>query len=133
MSSLTKPSQTILVIDDNPINLKLLRILLTGEGYNILTASDGEEALSVMSGFIPDLILMDIQLPGIDGLTLTRQLKANPEYKNIVIIAVTSFALKGDKEKALDAGCDDYITKPIDTMDLPVRILHFLANKIPIS
>ena len=129
MNSSLKPCQRILVVDDNPVNLKLLRILLTGEGFDIQTASDGEEALSIIPSFCPDLILMDVQLPGVDGLTLTRQLKSDPASKDIVIIVVTSFAIKGDRERALQAGCDDYMTKPIDTIELPLRISKFLSKE----
>ncbi len=129
MNSSLKPRQRILVVDDNPVNLKLLRILLTGEGFDIQTASDGEEALSIIPSFCPDLILMDVQLPGVDGLTLTRKLKSDPASKDIVIIVVTSFAIKGDRERALQAGCDDYMTKPIDTIELPLRISKFLSKE----
>lgn len=118
----------LLIIDDNPINLKLAKILLSVEGYEIRTASDAEEALKVLETYQPRLILMDIQLPGMSGLELTMQLKANSKYKHIIIIAITAYAMKGDKEKALAAGCDGYVTKPIDTKTLPNIIANYLGE-----
>lgn len=106
--------EPILIVDDNAQNLKLARILLEGEGYDVRTAVDAESALSLLETFLPRLILMDLQLPGMDGLSLTRRLKADPRKKHIVIVALTAYAMKGDAEKAMVAGCDDYVTKPID-------------------
>lgn len=119
----------ILIIDDNPLNLKLVNYLLTAKGYEIHTATNAEEAMSLLSTFQPSLILMDLQLPGMDGLTLTRQLKSDPKYQKIPIIAITAYAMKGDKEKALEAGCDGYISKPIDTKTLPNVIAEYLIMK----
>lgn len=113
----------VLVVDDNLANLKLLRVALELEGYDSATAVDAQEALRVLEKCRPDIILMDIQLPGMDGLDLSRKLKADPETSDIVILAVTSYAMNGDRQKALDAGCDGYITKPIDVLDLR-RILE---------
>jgi len=109
----------ILVVDDNPQNLKLLRVLLRGEGYDVQTVADAEHAIDSIPVFAPHLILMDVQLPGMDGLELTRRLKAAPETVSILVIAVTSYAMKGDEEKALAAGCDGYVSKPIDVGALP--------------
>jgi CheY-like chemotaxis protein len=120
--------ESILIVDDNPQNLKLARVILTVEGYDVRTASDAEEALSVLATFVPRLILMDLQLPGMDGLELTRQLKADPECRGIRIIALTAYAMKGDEEKALAAGCDGYVTKPIDTESLPRIVARHLAG-----
>ena len=111
--------ETILIVDDNAANLKLARILLQGEGYQVRTAADAEEALRVLETFTPRLILMDIQLPGMDGLELTRRLKADLATRDIVILALTAYAMKGDEEKARAAGCDGYIAKPIDVDSLP--------------
>lgn len=111
--------ELILVVDDNPQNLKLARVLLRSEGYDVATASDAEEALRLLETSKPRLILMDLQLPGMDGLTLTRRLKADPARQKIVVVALTAYAMKGDREKALAAGCDGSITKPIDTTALP--------------
>lgn len=113
------PGEPILIVDDNPHNLKLARVLLTGEGYDVRTAIDAENALEVLQSFHPRLILMDLQLPGMDGLTLTRRLKNDPARSNVVIVALTAYAMKGDADKALAAGCDDYVVKPIDIEALP--------------
>lgn len=118
----------ILIVDDNPSNTKLLAFLLTSKGYVVRTAASAPEALAVLDEFLPRLILMDIQLPGMDGLTLTRQLKADPRTSEITIIAATAYAMKGDEQRALDAGCDGYITKPIDTRQLPQDIERYLAS-----
>jgi two-component system cell cycle response regulator DivK len=122
--------EPLLIIDDNPINLKLEKILLTVEGYDVRTATDAEEALASLDSFKPKLILMDLQLPGMSGLDLTRKLKSDPKTKNIVVLAVTAYAMKGDKEKALAAGCDGYITKPIDTKTLPTVIANYISSSI---
>jgi two-component system cell cycle response regulator len=121
-------SAKILVVDDNPTNLKLVSDVLEFEGYDILKAVDAEEAQVVLAASLPDLILMDIALPGMDGLTLTRKLKAEERTRGIRIVALTAFAMKGDDQKALDAGCDGYITKPIDTRKLPDQVALFLAR-----
>jgi two-component system, cell cycle response regulator DivK len=120
--------EPILIVDDNPQNLKLTRVLLSGAGYQVRTAINAEEALEVLRTFSPRLILMDIQLPGMDGLELTRRLKADPARQDIVIIALTAYAMKGDEAKALAAGCDGYIAKPIDVDTLPAVIVEHLAR-----
>ena len=114
--------EPILIVDDNPVNMKLIRVLLTGEGYDVRTASEATEALGVLREFRPRLILMDIQLPGIDGLELTRRLKADPSTHDIPIFGLTAFAMKGDEERIIAAGCDGYIAKPINTRTLPSLI-----------
>jgi len=121
--------EPILIVDDNPQNLKLARILLTGEGYEVRTAIDAEDALVVLDTFVPRLILMDLQLPGMDGLTLTRKLKSDPARAGILIVALTAYAMKGDADKALAAGCDDYVAKPIDTEALPKLVAAMIAQK----
>src|SRR5215212_3841320 len=113
------PGEPILVVDDNAANLKLSRVLLTHAGYDVRTAEDAERAIELLALFTPRLILMDIQLPGMDGLELTRRLRADARTSRILIIAVTAYAMKGDRERALAAGCDDYVAKPIDTEALP--------------
>jgi len=117
----------ILIVDDNPANLKLARVLLAGEGYEVRTATDAEEALRVLQGFRPRLILMDLQMPGMDGFALTRRLKGDPATKGILILALTAYVMKGDEEKAMAAGCDGYVPKPIDTRALPQLIARHLA------
>jgi CheY-like chemotaxis protein len=121
--------ERILIVDDNPTNLKLARVMLAGEGYEVRVAVDADEALALLESFRPRLILMDLQLPGMDGLTLTRRLKHDPATRGIGILALTSYAMKGDEQKALAAGCDGYITKPIDTRVLPQVIARFLAGQ----
>jgi CheY-like chemotaxis protein len=118
----------ILVVDDNPTNLKLVSDLLKFEGYNVLKAVDAEEAQVVLALTLPDLILMDIALPGMDGLTLTRKLKADARTRLVRIVALTAFAMKGDEQKAVDAGCNGYVTKPIDTRKFPAQVAGFLQN-----
>lgn len=121
-------SAKILVVDDNPINLKLVSELLAFEGHEILKAGDAEEAQVVLAGVLPELILMDIALPGMDGLTLTRKLKADERTRQIRIVALTAFAMKGDDQRALAAGCDGYITKPVDTRKFPAQVAAFIQG-----
>ncbi len=121
--------EIILVVEDNPANRKLATAVLSFAGYDVRTANDAEEALRALQSFRPGLILMDIQLPGMDGLELTRRLKASPSTREIVIVAVSAYAMKGDDEKALQAGCDGYISKPIDTRALPKLVSKYLAGR----
>jgi len=125
--------QSILIVDDNPVNMKLIRVLLAGEGYEVRTAGDAETAVQLLKEFHPSLILMDIQLPGIDGLELTRRLKAQPETRNIPIVGLTAYAMKGDEERIIAAGCSGYIPKPIDTRALPSLIKGYLMRTAPSS
>jgi len=122
----------ILVVDDNPTNLKLVSDLLECYDYEISKAMDAEQAQESIRRKMPDLILMDIGLPGMDGLTLTRKLKADDATKQIRIVAMTAFAMKGDERKTLDAGCDGYIAKPIDTRKLPDQVARCLRNETPL-
>jgi len=122
-------SAKILVVDDNPINLKLVSDVLAFEGHDVLKAADAEEAQLILADTFPDLILMDIALPGMDGLTLTRKLKADERTRQIPIVALTAFAMKGDDQKALGAGCDGYITKPIDTRKFTAQVATFLESR----
>jgi CheY-like chemotaxis protein len=108
----------ILIVDDNPTNLKLVTFLVKSFGHQVDTAIDAESVLAAVRANRPDAILMDIQLPGTDGLEITRRLKAEPATRAIAVIALTAYAMKGDREKALAAGCDDYMTKPIDSRAL---------------
>ena len=110
--------ESILIVDDNLTNLKLTRLLLEPERYNVRTATDAEAALEILKTFQPRLILMDIQLPGMDGLELTRRLKSNSTTRQVTILAFTASAMKKDEEKAAEAGCDGFIAKPIDTRSL---------------
>ncbi len=119
--------EPILIVDDNAQNLKLARVVLEGAGYEVKTAIDAEDALRALDSFAPRLILMDLQLPGMDGLALTRHLKASPSYQRIIIVALTAYAMKGDDAKAYAAGCDGYITKPIDVVRLPEVVAQHIA------
>lgn len=118
----------ILVVDDNLLNRKLACDLLELEGHEVLQAEDADQAQAQLErGQPPELILMDISLPGMDGLTFTRQLKADPRFAGIPVVAMTAFAMKGDEHKALAAGCSGYLTKPIDTRRLPQQVADALA------
>ena len=117
----------ILAIEDHEENRRLLRDLLTSFGYDLTEALTGEEGLTAAAANPPDLILMDIQLPGIDGYEATRRIKANPALRHIPVIAVTSYALSGDDVKAFAAGCDAYVTKPFDPADLLEKIKGYLG------
>jgi two-component system cell cycle response regulator DivK len=121
--------EAILVVDDTPVNLKLTRIVLANEGYKIQTAASAEEALELLRGYHPALILADIQLPGMDGLEMTRRIKSDAQTSDILVVALTAFAMKGDEQKARDAGCDGYITKPIDTRTLGKRVREYLHGR----
>jgi DNA-binding response OmpR family regulator len=121
--------EQILIVDDTPVNLKLTRILLVNEGYKVLTAASAEEALELLRSYHPDLVLADIQLPGMDGLELTRHIKQDKDTRDITVIALTAFAMAGDERKAVEAGCDGYITKPIDTRSLGGRIRAILDRR----
>ena len=121
-------SARVLVVDDNATNLKLASELLEMEGYVVARAMDAVEALGVLKALRPDLILMDIGLPGMDGLELTRLLKARPELAGVPIVALSAFAMKGDEDKAIEAGCDGYITKPINTRTFPALVRGYLAR-----
>jgi CheY-like chemotaxis protein len=116
----------VLVVEDNPVNLELVEAVLEREGYEVVSAVSAEEALNRLDRLRPHLVLLDIQLPGLDGLGLTRLLKANPATVEIPIVALSAHARHEDRQAALDAGCVDYISKPIDTRALPARLAAVL-------
>jgi CheY-like chemotaxis protein len=120
--------EAILVVDDNPANLKLARVVLNAAGFEVRTATDAEDALVTLREFRPRLVLMDLQLPGMDGFELTRRLKSDAAHRGIVVIALTAYAMKGDEEKARAAGCDGYLAKPIDTRSLASAVAAYLAG-----
>jgi CheY-like chemotaxis protein len=122
-------NKTILVVEDNELNMKLVRSLLTMGKYNTLEAVDAEKGIQLAREHNPNLILMDIQLPGMDGLSATTILKADQSLKDTMIIALTSHAMEGDEKKAIDAGCDGYIAKPIDTKNFLKTIEQFLNHQ----
>jgi two-component system, cell cycle response regulator DivK len=119
----------ILVVEDQEDNRQILRDLLTNAGYEMTEAVNGEEALAEVAKQRPDLILMDIQLPVMDGYEATRRIRTNPDLKSVPIIAVTSYALAGDETKALDAGCDAYVTKPFSPRQLLAKIREYLPDR----
>ena len=125
--------KTILIVEDEPKNMKLLRDLLQRFGYEILEAPDGEQGVKITREKIPDLILMDIMMPKMDGLEATRIIKADNKTKHIPVIALTSYAMKGDREKTIEAGCDGYIAKPIDIQEVLKTIEHFLTAQEKVS
>jgi two-component system cell cycle response regulator DivK len=122
-------NQKILYVEDNVDNRVLVRRILMAEGYNVLEAQDAHEALQVVQGQKPDLILMDINMPEIDGYTLTSRFKGTPGLESVPIIALTANVMRGDKERSLEAGCDGYIQKPIDVDQLPGQVKRFLNAK----
>lgn len=122
-------NEPILVVDDNPLNLKLARLLLSMEGYQVRTAETATAALAVLETFHPRMILMDVQLPGMDGLELTRRLRADPSFDDVLILAVTAFAMAADEQKAKEAGCDGFVSKPLDTRSLPELVRAYLEQE----
>jgi two-component system cell cycle response regulator DivK len=123
-------NKRILVVEDQEDLRCVLRDLLTGSGFDVAEAADGQAGVAKAKSERPDLILMDIQLPGIDGYEASRQIKADPDLKATPIIAVSSFAMKGDEHKARASGCDEYVTKPYSPMQLLRLIRSCLADKV---
>lgn len=121
-------NEFILVVDDNLANQKLVGFILERRGYRVRRALDAKEALEEIAAHKPRLILMDLQLPGMDGLSLTRRLREQPEMNDVIIVALTAYAMAGDDEKALQAGCDGYLSKPIDTTTFAERVTGYLAR-----
>ncbi len=121
-------NKTILVIEDNEMNMKLVRSLLQIGKYSVLEAIDAENGIQLAREHHPDLILMDIQLPGMDGLTATREIKNDPTMKGITVVALTSYAMEGDEDKAKDFGCSGYISKPIDTRSFLETVSQYLQH-----
>ena len=121
-------SKRILVVEDQPDNRKIIRDVSARTDYEIIETENGEEALAAIAKVRPDLILMDIQLPIMDGYTATRRIKADPALRSIPIIAVTSYALSGEEKKAREAGCDDYIPKPYSPRELLAKVRQYLSE-----
>ncbi|MFC1949369.1 response regulator [Chloroflexota bacterium] len=117
----------ILIVEDDPKNMKLVVMALRPHGYALLNAVDGEEALEVATRDKPDLILMDMQLPKLSGLDVTRKLREDPSFSQTPIIALTAYAMKGDEDKYIEAGCNAYVSKPINTRELPVIIANMIS------
>jgi CheY-like chemotaxis protein len=120
---------TILVIDDNAVNLKLAAEVLLADGHSVMRAGDAEEALQLLAMRMPDLVLTDIALPGMDGIELTRRLKADSRYRHLPVVALTASAMKGDEARILEAGCDAYIAKPLDTRQLAAQVERVVAER----
>jgi two-component system cell cycle response regulator DivK len=125
-SALPRMSKTILIVEDNELNMKLFNDLLQAHGYNTLQAKDGRVVVDLTRKNRPDLILMDIQLPEISGLEITKMLKADDDLRSIPVIAVTAFAMKGDEQKIRNGGCDGYIAKPISVASFLQTVSRFL-------
>ena len=120
-------AKTVLIVEDNELNMKLFHDLLDSKGYNILQTKDGMEALKIARSDKPDLILMDIQLPEVSGLEVTKWIKEDDDLRHIPVIAVTAFAMKGDEEKILEGGCEAYIAKPISVANFLSTVEKFLS------
>ena len=120
-------SKTVLIVEDNELNMKLFNDLLQANGYDTVQTMDGREALELVKKHVPDLILMDIQIPEISGLEVTKIIKADDELKDIPVIAVTAFAMKGDEEKIREGGCEGYIAKPISVPVFLETIAKFIG------
>jgi CheY-like chemotaxis protein len=121
-------SARILIVEDNPLNLKLVRDVLTVSGYEVVAAPSGEEGVTLAQTCEPDLVLMDIQLPGIDGYEALRMLRQNPLLDSVPVVAVTAFAMREDRERAWRAGFDGYLGKPISVRSLPAQVHEYLSN-----
>ena len=130
MSPAVTRTARILLVEDNPLNLKLASVILRSVGYEVERATDAEEAEELLKARLPDLILMDMGLPGKDGYTLTRELRRAPATSHIPVLAVTYFAMKGDEEKAREAGCSGYLTKPINREELLREVRNLLDRAL---
>lgn len=120
-------AKTILIVEDNQANMMFFQDLLEAKGYQTLQSANGDEVMELTRRHKPDLILMDIQLPGLSGLDVTKMLKADEDLKHIPVIAVTAFAMKGDEEKIRQAGCDDFVSKPVSITVLLESIAGFIG------
>lgn len=121
--------EKILVVEDNPQNMRLIEMTLRAENYTLLKATDGEEALEMTARERPDLILMDIRLPRMSGLEVTKKLRETPAFSHTPIIGITAYAMKGDKEKVIESGCNAYLPKPINTRELPRVVKEMLSGR----
>jgi two-component system cell cycle response regulator DivK len=118
----------VLIVEDDPKNLKLAMMTLKSRGYELICAVDGEEAISTALSEKPDIILMDMQLPKISGIDATKQIREHPDFTQIPILALTAYAMKGDEDKYIDAGCTSYMSKPINTRELPMKVAELLGE-----
>jgi len=127
--TLTNSKATILYVEDNPDNRTLVRRILMAQDYSLLEAVDGSDALKILRNEQPDLILMDINMPDMDGYTLTAKIKSMPGFERVPILALTANVMRGDKERTLEAGCDGYIQKPLDIDQLIREVERFLSRR----
>jgi CheY-like chemotaxis protein len=123
-------SAEILIIEDNPFNMELVRDLLEANGYLVREAVTAQDGINAIKEKKPDLVLMDVQLPGMDGLTATRILREDANLTGLLVVALTAHAMKGDEDKVLEAGCNGYISKPIDTRRFPAQVAEFLEQAV---
>ncbi len=121
--------EKILIVEDNPQSMRLIEMVLRAKGYTLLEATDGREALEVAVRDEPALIIMDIQLPELSGLEVIRRLRRMPAFNHVPVIAITAYAMKGDKEKFIESGFDAYLSKPINTRELPGVVAEMLAGQ----
>ena len=121
--------EKILIVEDNPLHTKLIVMVLRAKGYTLFEATDGEEALDIAMREQPDLILMDLNLPKMTGFEVTKKLRENPTFSHTPIIAITAYAMRGDREMVIESGCDAYLTKPINTRELPKVIAEILLQR----
>ena len=122
-------NEKVLIVEDNPHNMRLLEMVLRAKNYTLIKAVDGEEGLEMAKRERPDLIIMDIWLPKMNGLEVTRKLRKTPAFSHTPIIGVTAYAMKGDKEKIIESGCDVYLSKPVNTRELPEVIAELLSRR----
>ena len=123
------PNKRVLLVEDDFMNMRLAQHILEAEGYTVVTAATAQEALEQIESILPDLILMDVQLPDMDGMTVVRILRENVVTRDITILALTAYAMKGDRERLLQMGCNGYISKPIDVQDFINTVRRFLNPK----
>jgi len=121
--------EKILIVEDNPLHTKLIEMTLKSKNYTLLKATDGEKALDMAIRERPDLIIMDLNLPGMTGFEVARKLRENPAFSHTPIIAITAYAMKRDREMVIESGCDAYLSKPIDTRELPGVIAELLSGR----
>lgn len=122
-------AECILIVEDNPLNLELARDILEAQGFEVVSAGNADECYELLARRLPDLVLMDIQLPGKDGLQITRELRANPRTRDLLIVAMTAHAMVEDARRVAEAGCDGYLTKPIQTRTLAMQVEAFLDRR----
>lgn len=122
-------AKKVLIVEDDPRNMKLVMMTLKPRGYILLSAADGEEAVRVTLDEKPDIVLMDMQLPKMNGMDATRKIRENPDFTEIPILALTAFAMKGDEDKYIEAGCTAYMSKPINTRELPAVVAKLLGDE----